>query len=144
MADTATFVDALQRAGFRMTEPRRTVARLVAGRSGTFTSASLVDEARARGLGIGRATVFRTLDVLAEVGTIERIDMPTGDHAYLACEPTHHHHVVCSSCGQGQDIDDAGLGAIVRDIARRTGYEVEGHRLEVFGRCPRCQERTAG
>lgn len=144
MADTATFVDALRRAGFRMTEPRRTVARLVADRSGTFTSASLVDEARAGGLGIGRATVFRTLDVLAEVGAIERIDLPTGDHAYLACEPTHHHHVVCSSCGRGQDIDDAGLRAVVRDIARRTGYEVEGHRLEVFGRCPRCQERTAG
>jgi len=144
MADTASIVDALQHAGFRMTEPRRSVAGLVAGRSGTFTSASLLDEARARGLRVGRATVFRTLDVLAEVGTIERIDLPTGDHAYLACEPSHHHHVVCSSCGRNQDVDDAGLRAVVQDIARRTGYEVEDHRLELYGRCPSCQGRAAG
>ena len=141
MTDATPFIAALEGAGFRLTGPRRAVARLVADQPGHFTSASLVAEARSRPPGIGRATIFRTLDVLAEVGMIERIDLPSGGHAYLACEPTHHHHVVCSVCGRSRDIDDAGLRTVVRDIARRTGYVVEDHRLELFGRCPDCQRR---
>jgi Fur family ferric uptake transcriptional regulator len=141
MTDAAPFIAALEGAGFRLTAPRRAVAHLVADQPGHFTSASLVEGARARRLGVGRATIFRTIDVLAEVGMIERIDLPSGEHAYLACEPTHHHHVICSSCGRSRDIDDAGLRAVVRDIARRTGYTVEDHRLEVYGRCPACQRR---
>ena len=54
----------------------------------------------ARRLGIGRATIFRTLDVLVDLQAVERLDLPTGDHAYVACEPAHHHHVVCSNCGR--------------------------------------------
>lgn len=143
MTDAAPFITALEGAGFRLTGPRRAVAHLVADQPGHFTSADLVEGARARRLGIGRATIFRTIDVLAEIGVIERIDLPSGEHAYLACEPAHHHHVVCSNCGRSRDISDAGLRAVVRDIARRTGYTVEDHRLEVFGLCPDCQRRKA-
>ena len=139
MTEAAPLITALERAGFRVTEPRRAVAQLVADQPGHFTSASLVAEARARRLGVGRATTFRTLDVLLEIGAIERIDLPNGEHAYLACEPTHHHHVVCSACGRSRDIDDAGLRAVVSAIARRTGYRIDDHRLELFGLCPACQ-----
>jgi Fe2+ or Zn2+ uptake regulation protein len=57
----------------------------------------------------------------------------------VACEPIHHHHVVCSHCGRSRDIDDAGLRRVVRDIARRTGFRIDDHRLELFGLCPDCQ-----
>src|SRR5207342_3378581 len=121
-----------ERAGFRLTEPRRVVAQLIADQPGHFTSADLVREARVRRLGIGRATIFRTLDVLSEVGAIERIDLPSGDHAYVGCELTHHHHVVCSRCGRTAEIEDAGLRAVVREVTRRTGFRVDEHRLELF------------
>ena len=139
MVDASPFVTALQRAGYRVTEPRRDVARLIADRSGHFAAADLVADARRRRLGVGRATVFRTLDVLSDLGVVERIELPSGDHAYLACEPVHHHHVVCSRCGRSRDVDDAGLRSVVRDVARRTGYLIEDHRLELFGVCPDCQ-----
>ena len=137
--DAAPFLAALERAGYRLTEPRREVARLIADRRGHFAAADLVAEARSRHLGIGRATVFRTLDVLSELGVVERIELPNGEHAYVGCEPTHHHHVVCSRCGNTLDIDDAGLRRVVAGIARRTGYRVDEHRLELFGLCPDCQ-----
>jgi Fe2+ or Zn2+ uptake regulation protein len=129
----------LDDAGYRMTEARRSIAELIAGRAGHFTAADLVADARRRRLGIGRATIFRTLDVLAELHAVERLDLPNGDHAYVACEPAHHHHIVCSNCGQSRDIDDAGWRAVVRDIERRSGYRIDDHRLELFGRCPDCQ-----
>jgi Fur family transcriptional regulator, ferric uptake regulator len=129
----------LDDAGYRLTEARRAIADLIERRTGHFTAADLVADARRRRMGIGRATIFRTLDVLAELAAVERIDLPTGEHAYVACEPSHHHHVVCSVCGRSQDIDDAGWRAVVSGIERRTGYRIDDHRLELFGRCPDCQ-----
>jgi Fur family transcriptional regulator, ferric uptake regulator len=142
-----TAADAVQttltHAGYRMTGARRSIADLIAARDGHFTAADLVADARSRRLGIGRATIFRTLDVLAELRAVERLDLPTGEHAYVACEPAHHHHVVCSRCGASRDVDDAGWRAVVRDIERRTGYRIDDHRLELFGRCPACRRADA-
>ena len=139
MTDSTTVQDALDEAGYRLTEARRSIADLIAARNGHFTAADLVADARARRLGIGRATIFRTLDVLVDLQAVERLDLPTGDHAYVACERAHHHHVVCSNCGASRDIDDAGWRAVVRDIERRTGYRIDDHRLELFGVCPDCK-----
>ncbi len=136
---------ALDRAGYRLTGPRRAVADLIARRQGHFTAADLVDDATGRKPGIGRATIFRTLDALEGVGAIERIDLPSGDHAYIACEPAdHHHHVVCGRCGRAADVDDIGLAGVVNRIAAESGYRIDVHRLELFGLCPSCQrERGA-
>jgi len=68
---------ALGAAGYRLTGPRRAVADLIAARDGYFTAADLLADARARRLGIGRATVFRALEVLVELGAVERIDLPS-------------------------------------------------------------------
>ncbi len=142
MESPTAIVTALDRAGYRLTEPRRSLAALIAEQDGHFTAAALVDAARERRLDVGRATVFRTLEVLEDLGAIERLDLPSGDHAYVGCEPAHHHHVVCSGCGRTDEIDDEGLRAVVADVAQRTGYRVDEHRLELFGLCPVCQ--TAG
>ena len=138
MADGTPLMTALDRAGYRRTEPRRSLAALIAEQGGHFTAAELVAAARDRRLGIGRATVFRTLEVLAELGAVERLDLPSGEHAYVGCEPAHHHHVVCSRCGRSTEIDDAGLRSVVGDVARQTGYRIDTHRLELFGVCPSC------
>jgi Fur family ferric uptake transcriptional regulator len=139
MGDPRPLVLALDRAGYRLTAPRRAVAQLIADRAGHFTAADLVADARIRHDRIGRATIFRTLEVLSELGVVERLDLPSGDHAYVGCAPTHHHHVVCSNCGRTAEIPDAGLRTVVREVSRRTGFRVDEHRLELFGLCPACQ-----
>ena len=130
----------LDASGHRLTEPRRIVASALDQRNGHFTAADLVADARSRQPGIGRATVFRALELFMELGVIERIDLPTGDHAYVVCEPAHHHHVVCSRCGRSTEIDDRGIRAITKKIAKRTGYRIDRHRLELFGLCKSCQK----
>jgi Fur family ferric uptake transcriptional regulator len=141
---SSPIVTALDRAGYRLTEPRRALAMLIADQEGHFTAAELVSAARRRRMGVGRATVFRTLEVLEQLGAIERLDLPGGDHAYVGCEPAHHHHVVCSRCGRTTEIDDAGLRLVVREVAKRTGYRVDEHRLELFGLCPACLASQPG
>src|SRR3712207_8759004 len=84
-------VRALDTAGYRLTEPRRAVADLIAGRRGHFTAADLVAEAKARRLDIGRATIFRALELFTELNLVERLDLPNGEHAYVECARAHHH-----------------------------------------------------
>ena len=133
-------VEALDRAGERLTEPRRAVAGLVAARDGHFTAAELVDDARRLQPGVGRATVFRALDLFASLGLVERIDLPGGDHAYVACDSVHHHHAICTSCGRSLDVDDAGLTGVLDEIGGRSGFRVTAHRLELFGICGSCRK----
>ena len=142
MVDAAEIVGTLEEAGYRLTLPRRALAGLIADRGGHFTAEDLLGESRRRRLGLNRATIFRSLDVLAELGVIERLDLPSGGHAFVACEPAHHHHIVCSSCGRSTGVADHGLDAVAAAIGRKTGYRVDTHRLELFGLCPSCQ-RTA-
>jgi Fe2+ or Zn2+ uptake regulation protein len=131
--------DALERAGYRMTEPRRAVVELIVAREGHFSAADLIADARARRLGVGRATIFRALDLFTALNVLERLDLPSGEHAYVPCEPLgHHHHLVCSSCGRVADVEEVGLA--LGDVQRRTGWQVDSHRLELYGRCPRCQD----
>jgi Fur family ferric uptake transcriptional regulator len=137
-------VNTLDRAGYRLTGPRRRLAALIASRDAHFTAGDLLAEAHDRRLGVGRATVFRTLEVLEELGAVERLDLPSGEHAYVVCQRSHHHHVVCSQCGRTSEIDDAGLRVVVGEIARRTGYRVDEHRLELFGLCPACLASQPG
>jgi Fe2+ or Zn2+ uptake regulation protein len=136
-------IEALDRAGVRVTAPRRAVARLVAEQHGHFTANDLVNAAARRRLHVGRATVFRALDLFADLNLVERLDLPAGGHAYVACEPKHHHHVVCSSCGRSADAEDSGIVDVVARIADRTGFTVTDHRLELFGLCPSCATRSA-
>jgi len=130
---------ALDQAGVRLTGPRRQLTELIGRRQGHFTAAELLHDAERRRLGIGRATVFRLLDLLAEQGLVERLDLPGGRHAYIPCEPTHHHHLICLACGASTDVDDCGIDAVTAEAARRSGFEIQQHRLELFGRCPNCQ-----
>lgn len=141
MDPQSSIVRALDDAGYRLTAPRLAVARLIQDHDGHFTASDLAAAARDRRVGVSRATLFRALDLLVELGVVERLDLPTGEHAYVECAPAHHHHVVCSRCGRTAEVDDAGLTDAVREIGRRSGYRIESHRLELFGLCQACQAR---
>lgn len=139
MDQTVRIVQAFREAGYLATPNRRLMADLVAGSEGPFTAADLLDRARQRQAKVGRATIFRALELLTSLHVIERLDLPNRSHAYVLCDPAeHHHHLVCSSCGRGVDVADGELARLVDEIGRRHGYRVETHRLELFGLCPAC------
>jgi Fur family transcriptional regulator, ferric uptake regulator len=139
MPDAQTIVTAFDDAGYRITEPRRLLAGLIGEQAGHFTADDLVSTSRRRRLGVGRATIFRSLDILTDLGIVERLDLPTGEHAFVACDAAHHHHLVCSQCGRSTDVGDLGIGRILDEVARRSGYRIESHRLELFGVCATCR-----
>jgi Fe2+ or Zn2+ uptake regulation protein len=142
MTEPNPIMSALDLAGYRLTSPRRAVADLINEYDGHFTAQELEEAGRRRRLGISRATLFRALDLLAELGVVERIDLPNGEHAYVPCARAHHHHVICSRCGRTTEVEDCGVSGAVAEIARRSGYRIDTHRLELYGLCAHCQRKS--
>ncbi len=90
--------------------------------------------------GIGLVTIYRTLEVLSQLGLICRV-YTQGEQSYLLRRPLeHHHHLVCSSCGKVIDFTHCNLSELERKLSEETGFKVEGHLLEVMGLCKKCQK----
>lgn len=135
MSDLERLSLRLEVRGYRITPSRRAVIAAVLASKGQFTADDLV----ARCHGAGRATVFRTLRLLTEIGAVCRVLMEDGALRYLVSERGHHHHLVCTGCGTVQDIDACAVTDVIRELSDATGYEVEGHWLELYGRCAACR-----
>ena len=131
----------LQEAGYRGTGPRRAVVEAIAGREGAFTVQEVVDELAPRG--IGRATVFRTVNTLEELGYVNRLHVGQECDRYALCDGSHHHHLVCTGCGDVYPLEECGIEAAAAAAAGRVGFQVEGHHVDVYGRCATCSEEVA-
>jgi len=84
-------------------------------------------------------TVYRTLDILDELGLICQVHSVGGCRSYLMRRPSeHHHHLVCVECGRVDDFSDCDLSELAEKLARENGFEIEGHILEFSGRCADC------
>jgi Fe2+ or Zn2+ uptake regulation protein len=121
--------------GYRMTAPRRRIVASVLDRSRPFTAEQLVAEMPQ----IGRATIYRTLEVLASVDVLTRLLQPGGHPSYIVGKPGHRHHLVCSECGTVVSFTRCPFDDVIRDLTRDTDFAIHSHHLEVFGVCPTCQ-----
>jgi Fur family transcriptional regulator, ferric uptake regulator len=123
--------------GYRLTAPRRLVLDAVLPRDAPFSAQEVVADLAPRG--VGRATVFRTLDVLVKLGVLNRIHADDRIHRYTVCDDGHHHHLVCRVCGEVTDAAPVQLESAVRAAARDAGFLPLGHSLEIYGICRACQ-----
>jgi Fur family ferric uptake transcriptional regulator len=126
--------------GRRRTTPRAKVISAALRRTQPFTAQELVSELARKG--VGRATVFRTLDLLVTRDVLSRIhgiEHGTRCVRYTACAPSHHHHLVCRGCGRVEEIRASGLEDRIATLARTHGYTALGHGLEINGLCEACR-----
>jgi len=109
-----------------------------------FTSAQeLHATLRERGSRIGLATVYRTLQAMADDGRVDVIRTDSGESVYRRCGiEDHHHHLVCRSCGAAVEIARPAVEAWADQVAAEHGYVQVTHTVELFGRCPRCQSSS--
>jgi len=135
----AEILDRLAEEGHRVTTPRQVIVELLAPRTDHFSAQEVWEEVRARGVVVGRATVFRTLDLLAELNVLNRIHAGDGCHRYTVCETSHHHHFMCVVCGRVQPLEAPGIESQIGRLADEAGFEVLTHHLELLGRCRDCQ-----
>ncbi len=129
---------ALARQGFRHTLPRRTILQVVASIGHQFTPSELTAEVAKADPGIGRASVFRVLQLLRTCGLVERLHAPDAEVYTLCLTAGHHHHVTCRVCGRTEVFSLEDDGAVARAV-ERVGYSMENHVLQAFGVCPACR-----
>jgi Fur family ferric uptake transcriptional regulator len=135
--------DRLTAAGERVTRQRLLVADALAGSGRRLTAEQLYRSLRRREPGIGRATVFRTLETLVDAGVARRLELDGHVYAYVACLPAHHHHIACTRCGRVEEIDEAYVTPIANRLAREMGFEIDDARLDFYGRCATCRAEEA-
>ncbi len=130
----AGVVQRLEDRGHRVTAPRLKVLAEIADAGDQFAA----DEIAHRLPGVGRATVFRTLKLLVELDVLCRVLLDDGNLRYRWSYSGHHHHLVCAECGAVEDFTVCDVTELVREFTRLKHFTVEGHWLEVYGRCGRC------
>lgn len=122
----------------RPTRQRRIVAdaleELTQFRSAQEIHALLAD----RGETVGLATVYRTLQLLADADTVDIVRSDAGEALYRRCGSGHHHHLVCRSCGKTIEIEGPAVERWSDQVADEHGFTDVSHTLEIFGTCSDC------
>ena len=127
--------------GHKLTRPRRAVLKVIAASAESLTPAEIHARAQKHYRRTGLVTVYRTLDLLAECGLVRKIHAEDGCHSYAPASEGHAHHIICENCHAVTEFDNCNLADLLAAVQRRTGYQVSGHWLELFGYCPRCHAR---
>jgi Fur family ferric uptake transcriptional regulator len=111
----------------------------------SFVSAQqLHSRLRDQGDGVGLATVYRTLQQLAEDGEVDVLRTSETESMYRRCSSGHHHHLVCRYCRRTVEVDSVAVERWARRIADDNGFVDVGHVVEVFGTCPECAAAGKG
>ena len=141
-------ITALEQAGLRSTRPRNAIIEQIAewaAEGKDFSSEELWHATQQRAPWIGRATAFRTVELLNALGFLDRVTFADGSERYHSVHPgTHHHHLTCAECHRVVAIDACLPNQLLEKVERQSGFAISGHRVELFGRCPSCQERDTG
>lgn len=127
----------LQVKGHKLTRPRRQIIETFFDQRQAVTASDLFQRLEERGVSL--ASVYRTLDLLVELGLAETTVHHGDEQRYLACSLDHHHHIICDQCGRVAELDECLLGPFEALVAERTKFVIEGHTLEFHGRCAFCQ-----
>ncbi len=125
-----------------VTSQRERVAEVVLEAVGHLSVEDIEHRLRERGLRIGKATVYRTLDILAKSGMITERDFGEGFRRYerVPGHP-HHEHLICTRCGKVVEFTNDKLERLKAVIAEEYGFQHHHHRLEIYGLCRDCQRR---
>jgi Fur family ferric uptake transcriptional regulator len=133
-------LEAVRAAGLRRGGARTAVIEALAGHDCAVTALELDDELRARDPAPGRASIYRALEQLEQLGLVQRIEVCRGTAGYERVEPggEHHHHAICSECGRMIPFEDGALERAIAGVGKRMGFQAAEHEVVIRGRCERC------
>ncbi len=130
----------LREHGLPVTTQREQVAEVVLQSRGHLSVEDIEAQLRGQGLHIGKATVYRTLDILARSGMITERDFGEGFRRYerVPGHP-HHEHLICTRCGKVIEFTNERLERLKALVAEEYGFQHHHHRLDIYGLCRECQ-----
>jgi Fur family ferric uptake transcriptional regulator len=127
-------------AGLRASANRVLVLEELAREPDDATAQALHKRLTDRGEAVGLATVYRALGAMSEAGVVDALPHGTNETCYRLCGQAHHHHLVCESCHRVVELTGCPAEDWIARRARKEGFSVTGHRLEVTGLCSTCRQ----
>jgi Fur family ferric uptake transcriptional regulator len=124
--------------GLRLTRQRRAVVAAVTASHACVSPLDVFDAARKECPDLGLTTVYRTLELLDEIGALRRIHGPDRCERLVPALSEHGHSVVCNACGRVTEFTECDMRDVTSAAARETGYHITGHFLQLTGLCFEC------
>jgi Fur family transcriptional regulator, ferric uptake regulator len=136
----AQAADALSAAGYRRGGARRAILELLDEQSCALSAIEIEDALLVRKREVSRASVYRVMDELEEIGLVQRVEIGQGMVRYEPVRegPGHHHHLVCDHCGRLEPFTDDGLERAIRRLSDRLPLRVSEHEIVIHGACETC------
>lgn len=125
--------------GLRWTPQRRLLFDVLADSDGHVTAAELIERCRRLDANTTPSTVYRTLDMLEELGLVRHCHGADGREEFHVLPRTEHGHLFCSGCGRSWDIETDDAAAMVRQFEAEHGFAVDVSHLSVVGLCADCR-----
>lgn len=131
----------LRAAGYKVTPPRLAVLEVIEQEGEHLNPNEILEHARAIHPALGRATVYRTLELLTQLGIVRPIYVGESGPTYIRADGDHH-HLVCSQCGRVVDFEQCMADGMTQELTERFGFRITSHLLEFYGVCAACQGGT--
>jgi Fur family transcriptional regulator, ferric uptake regulator len=135
-------LEQLSNQGFRLTQARRAIIRVLLDETGHLSPEELLRLARQTFPNVGLVTVYRTLELLSDLGYVRRVHSDHGCSGFAKVARGHRHHLICKACGRVVDFEGCDLSAMVRRVEQETGFMVDDHMLELSGMCAACLAKS--
>ncbi|GAA0734569.1 Fur family transcriptional regulator [Clostridium oceanicum] len=131
--------------GYKLTPQRRAIIKMIIKNEGThLTTEELYDLVKKECPEIGLATVYRTVQLLDDLGVIYKLDLDDGCSRYELVskgENHQHHHLICSECGKVIEVKDDFLEPLENSIEKEYNFKIRNHSLKFYGICDECQKK---
>jgi Fur family ferric uptake transcriptional regulator len=139
------FEQYLQKKDLRLTDARAAIVEAALARKGHYPIEDLIADLKARGIRGSKATVYRTLPLLAEAGILQPAIVAGDTKSYeTTFGVDHHDHLVCARCGKVVEFGFEAFEILQRELAGRYGFRLERHHHELVGTCPECLAKEGG
>ncbi|MBE2240430.1 MAG: transcriptional repressor [Caldilineaceae bacterium] len=139
---STSLIRQLRDAGYKITPPRLAVLEIIQREGEHLNPNEILAHAQAIHPQTGRATVYRTLELLTQLGIVRPIYVGDSGPTYIRAQGGHH-HLVCSRCGAVIDFDQCVADGMERELEERFGFRITSHLLEFYGLCAHCQTLTS-
>ncbi len=139
MPDHTKMLEALRAAGYRLTPQRESVLAAIADSEAHLTAEDILQRVRVRYPYLNKSAVYRSLDLLTQLGLVTQTDLGQGRVEYELHQHPHHHHLVCRDCGSITQVDHTAFHALEKRLLEKYGFEADLDHFAIFGHCRECR-----
>ncbi len=142
MSHLTTLLDDLRQSGHRLTPQREMILSVICESGGHLTADDVLRRVRERYPYLNKSAVYRTLDLLSDLGIITQTDFGSGCIEYEIHQHPHHHHLLCRHCGKRMEVDEHIFDPLEKSLRSDYGFIPDLDHFAIFGTCRKCAKRS--